>query len=253
MKMALIRTLRGLAIIGAGLILWFCPPALYNVGLSWPWRYAALLLIGTVFCISLLVFSYPRLLRFISLLPFCSPNWLSIQRTWVVWLGQYLFFTAVGVIDLILAGFLIEAFGLILDRIDGKQAKARIASIIFIKPANYSNNPMADESNLWAWYAVEEEDENGEKILVDKRIVLEEWIRILYKGNTVVPMFIIEFDTQAKPPAPRVRLSGIGEWLDPLIDKLNFLPILFYLAHRDMLPRSPGHALLGRRHPDGHL
>ena len=224
-----------LAIIGAGVTLYYSLPCLFDTRAAWQWRFVSLIAIGHVFCLTLLFGATPRFLFWLSKIPGFPPNWLSIQRNWIIWLGQVVFFSADGSINQLFAGFLIVAFGLMLDRIDGKMAMSILASIKFLPQANDNSGQLANSFSLWAWYRVTQENPHGEKVLVDRRIILEDWIYSLSAGRTVVPMFRIERDDQANPPALRLHLTYIGEWLDPLCDKFNFLPLFCYLVHRDML------------------
>lgn len=224
-----------LAIIGAGIIIYFAAPCLFDSKAHWYWRYVSLIALGHVLCLSMLFGATPRLLFRLSFLPLCSPNWLSLQRIWIIWLGQWMFFAAWGRASWLLTAFLLVAFGLMLDRLDGRQAKSILASIKSLQQANHNSGPMANSRNLWAWFRVEQENEQGEKVQLDKRIILEDWIRFLSQSFTIVPMFRIAPDFQTNPHAPRLHLTRIGEWLDPLSDKFNFLPLFCYLVYRDMI------------------
>ncbi len=223
-----------LAILGAT-TLYFAVPLVYDAELPWLKRYAAIIVVGVVYSLGVLFMATPRLLFRLSQIPFCSPNWLSIQRIWIIWLGQWLFFAADGNVNRLFAGFLILVFAHLLDRLDGKQAKSILAMIKIVPQANDNSGLMANSSLLWAWYSVEEENAQGEKVRRDQRVILEIWITNLSTHHTIVPMFHLARDETARPPALRLSLTGIGEWLDPLSDKFNLLPLLAYLAWRDMI------------------
>lgn len=224
-----------LAFIGAGIIIYFGLPCLFDSAANWYWRLASIIALGTVYCLGILFGATPRLLFRLSLIPLCSPNWLSLQRIWIIWLGQWIFLTSQGSTTRLFSGFLIVAFGLMLDRLDGKQAQSMLASIKFVQHANDNGGLMANSSDLWAWYRVEEENDQGEKVPLDKRIVLENWISLHSQNSSIVPMFHIEPDREANPPALRLQLTYNGDWIDPLSDKFNFLPLFCYLAYCDLL------------------
>jgi phosphatidylglycerophosphate synthase len=209
---------------------------------GWPLYYAAMLLVGIALALTLLALSRPKLLRIIGTLPYCSPNWLSVWRLPVVAIGQLIFLTAGSNLDLLWTGFLISVAGLTFDRIDGKVAESLLARLRFL-PDGYDladpaakisqihyRGPLTAQNEIWVWYAHTTEDKDGNKQTRDRRVVYEEWMRNLTSHDTVLPMFHLELDPVKQPQALRLHLTGMGEWLDPHIDKFNILPLLIYTA-----------------------
>lgn len=217
---------------------------------GWPRQFALMIDAGTVLAVSMLILSRPGLLRLIGPLPFLSPNWLTLWRVPIVACGEVLFLLAAYNHDekLLWAGFLIVVFGLTLDRIDGKMAQNLLARLMFLPDPHpkfeqidrYPGAPVTNDGHLWAWYVDTVENEAGQKVQRTRRVYFEPWITRLSSLGTKVPMFRVEKALDTSPPALRIVLTGIGEWLDPLVDKINFLPLFAYLCWIGYIPAFVG-------------
>jgi len=213
--------------------------------LSWPWRYAVMIGVGTVFGLfTLKIVFRPRLLRVLGALPYLSPNWLTLWRAPIVAIGSVIYLTAHDNATALWTGFLMVVFGLVLDRVDGKEAENLIKRLRYL-PAlinfrgdvsgiyNFDSKdkgPVAKPGQLWAHFSKEEKDDQGNTRLVDRLVLVEEWLVRLTRTYTRIPMFQLSKDLTTSPESLRLTLTGMGEWLDPLIDKVNFHPLFIYLA-----------------------
>jgi|GEM_PF-7127308 len=194
---------------------------------NWPLQYAMLLGVGTVLAVSILGLAQPRLLRFLGTKPFLSPNWISIWRTPVVLLGQLIFIHANGSLKRVWIAFLLIVLGLVFDRIDGKMAKSLLDQLHFIAPLPNSRD------QLWAFYMEDESGENGSPPRSARRVLLEDWISKLAKPATKLPMFELSHAANCfQKKLYCLSLTGTGDWLDPLIDKISLLPFFAYLCFK---------------------
>lgn len=216
---------------------------------SVPWgtAYTIHLLMGGAACLAMKIFLRPSLLIWLGQRPFCSPNWLSIWRIPIIWIGQLIFLIfGPDHLELQFIGFMLTATGLMLDHIDGKQAKhlatialRRVGSpvlklikgdLVITPKAGISNgqSPLTPTNEIWAWY--EQVKSPGPPPVIERsQVVMEEWIWRLMPGQTRLPMFNLVKD-QRDQGAHRLVLTGMGEWIDPLVDKFNFLPVLVYFG-----------------------
>jgi phosphatidylglycerophosphate synthase len=211
--------------------------------MDWTWRYIAYLVIGAGFSLAIMALAKPNRLFWLGQIPGFSPNWLSLWRIPLVALGFILFLN-----DYHFPGLMIVVFALTLDRIDGKMAmtfKGRLRSV----PMQAQQEPLAPprhlrlvklpaglnvplyNGRLTGWHVFEREDLRGHRHRQDRRIFLDDWIFLHIGDQTWLPMFKLSPDLKVNPPSLRLTYTGIGEWLDPLVDKLNFLPIFTYLAY----------------------
>lgn len=207
---------------------------------AWPWVYLGFLLCGTVLSLSMLFFSWPSLLLKLAMLPLASPNHVSVWRLPIIALGEclYIYQGKLEQPSLVwqFTGFLLVVAGLTLDRLDGKQAKAILNSLVFL-----ASPPRLDPISSWAWYPEEIKNSAGEKSQVWRVVQITTTLKQLSQPNTSLPMFRLNRWTQAKnrptfeagasEQDQVIELTGIGEWLDPMIDKVNFHPVFLYLAH----------------------
>lgn len=215
--------------------------------MTWPFAYLLYLGVGISVSLILKYGSRPRFLRWLGQRPFCSPNWVSLWRIPIIWYGQGLFITADGSHLRLFTGFMLVVVGLMLDHLDGKMAKNLIAGLKKIRfLTEYNGNivithhhpeakadGLTADNQLWAWFEEKETNKDGVEVRHRYKVVLEEWVWMLMAPYTRVPMFKVEmtkngFDRQ-------LVLTGIGEWLDPLIDKLNFHPLFCYFAYTGLL------------------
>lgn len=223
-----------------------------------PWvvQYILYIVGGALFSLCLIGLSTPNRLFIIAQIPGLSPNWLSFWRIPLVWLGFGLYLGGYH-----LVGFLIVVFGLTLDRLDGKEATAmkeriepiplepeksktlvlrRITDHPAIKKAKQQlqqagvNAPLY-KNHLTGWHLFVRETARGQKQQQDKRIYLDPWIFNHIRSHTWLPMFKLEPDLKANPASLRLTYTGLGEWFDPLVDKINFLPFFVFLAFRGEL------------------
>jgi phosphatidylglycerophosphate synthase len=202
---------------------------------NWPLQYAMLLGVGTVLAVSLLGLAQPRLLRFLGTLPFLSPNWISIWRAPVVLFGQMVFIQANGSLKRVWIAFLLIVLGLVFDRIDGKMAKSLLDRLHFLP--DLPPNPSQIISPLRRFCAFYIESEGGENSQPQsspcRQVVLEDWISKLAKPFTRLPMFQLDYVTNClHGKVYCLRLTGTGDWLDPLIDKISLLPFFTYLSFK---------------------
>lgn len=211
--------------------------------MDWIWRYIAFIIIGAVFSLALMAMATPNRLFWLGQIPGFSPNWLSFWRLPLVALGFTLFLN-----DYHFLGLMIVVFALTLDRIDGKMAmtfKSRLRSLPtqspqdvghtsrhlkLVKPTTEINVPLYN-GRLTGWHVFERDDLRAHRHRQDRRIFLDDWIFLHIGDQTWLPMFKLKPDLAVNPPSLRLTYTGIGEWFDPLVDKLNFLPIFAYLAY----------------------
>lgn len=215
--------------------------------MPWPWVYLGFLLCGTVLSLSMLFFSWPSLLQKLATLPLSSPNHISVWRLPIIALGECLYIYQGKLehpsLGWLFTGFLLVVAGLTLDRLDGKQAKAILNSLVFL-----ASPPRIAPVSSWAWYPEEVKNSAGEKSQVWRVIEVTTTLRQLSQTKTGLPMFRLTSWTLSKnrPPLEAgalemdqvIELTGIGEWLDPLIDKANFHPVFLYLAYLGQLNPS---------------
>lgn len=199
--------------------------------LPWFYRFIILIITGAMLAIPVIFLPRPRHLRWLGIQPFCSPNWISLWRAPIIAVGLTLFFYACRNKEAattnefyipFLIGFYTSVFGLSLDRVDGRVAKVLYKSLRLF-PELDAPSHIFDER--WAWIIITEEDSSGEKIKVRYYVIMEPWIDRLMKPYTRLPMF--HFDTQTH----ELKLTGLGETLDPAIDKVNLIPPFLYLAY----------------------
>ncbi|MGL5830587.1 MAG: CDP-alcohol phosphatidyltransferase family protein [Candidatus Altimarinota bacterium] len=213
---------------------------------NWLIRYALYFLVGAVFSLSLMRVATPNLLFWLSRLPYCSPNWMSLWRIPLVWLGFMLYLSGNHFV-----GLMIVVFALTLDRLDGKMATAiknqlrplphrevqpsspEKPYLQLVKPIQLEEGELF-QGKLVAWHLFDRQDRRAQPSR-DRQIFLDEWVFPHIQGQTWLPMFRLSKDQQLNPPARRLSYTGLGEWLDPLVDKLNFLPLYVYLASRQEL------------------
>ncbi|MCC7432117.1 hypothetical protein IT412_01180 [Candidatus Peregrinibacteria bacterium] len=207
---------------------------------TWPWVYLGFLLCGTVLSLLMISSSTPTLLVKLAKQPFGSPNHVSVWRLPIIALGQCLYIYQGKLehpsLGWLFTGFLLVVAGLTLDRLDGKQAKAVLDSLVFL-----ASPPRIDPISSWAWYSEEIKNSAGEKSQVWRVVQITTTLQQLSEPNTILPMFRLNRWTQAKnrpsfeagatEQDQVIELTGIGEWLDPMIDKLNFHPVFLYLAY----------------------
>lgn len=208
--------------------------------LPWVWRFVSMIALGTVLSLAMLGVTRPWVLFRLGQLPYCSPNWITLWRMPVLAIGYLIFFNSDGRLTWLFTGFLLSVAGVILDRIDGKAAKVFTQRLAALRlPDNYlRRGSLTVDNRPWAWYHFKEKDKDGIEI-GDQRVFVDEWLFRLCQSYTRMPMFIIEVDTsreqEVPTPARRVRLSEIGEWLDPAVDKICILPLFIYLAYKGFL------------------
>ena len=219
-----------LAFLGLGVLLTLSIVWLYLPS-SWVKQYLALLGLGGALALAMLQAVTPSLLCNLALLPYGSPNWLSLWRIPVIWLGQIIFFSANGRLSWLICGLLLVVEGLITDRLDGRGAKSLLRRLRFL--SSNDNGRDGEKVYLWALYRVARKNTLGEEIQCDERVILDEWIWRLTCVYTKLPMFRVEKD-EVNPGLLRLVVTGIGDWLDPLVDKFNYLPVFAYLAWRDL-------------------
>ena len=223
---------------------------------SWIVQYILYIVGGAFFSLCLIGLATPNRLFYLAQIPGFSPNWLSFWRLPLVWLGFGLYLYGCH-----LEGFLLVVFSLTLDRLDGKMATAmkerlepippepekprtlflrRITDHPAVKKAKAQlqqsgvNAPLYN-NHLTGWHLFVREDERGQKHQKDRRIYLDPWIFNHIRSHTWLPMFRLEPDLKAQPASLRLTYTGLGEWFDPLVDKINFLPFFAYLAFRGEL------------------
>ncbi len=211
---------------------------------AWPVRYLVMLSMGTALCLTMLALARPRVLRIIGALPYLSPNWLTIWRVPIVGAGTIIYLSADGRENWLIAGLLITVMGMTLDRIDGKMAKSLRLRLRFLPGLTFRHHkeissihsqevkqpPLTKSGLLWAWYTQEKINEQGNVQSVDCCVYIDDWIPGLTGSYTRIPMFKLERDISTIPHSLRLSLTGIGEWLDPLIDKVNFFPLFIFMA-----------------------
>lgn len=218
--------------------------------ISWPYAYLLYLGVGTTLCLGMLFGSRPRYLRWLGQLPYCSPNWITLWRIPVIWVGQYLYITAHGDHTLLFTGFLLVAGGLMLDRLDGKMAKVLLKSLKQVEekvecqgnvviitqllPNQKMKSGLTSDGQVWAWYEEKVVDNEGNETIDRYKIALEYWVWQLTVPATRLPMFKVVADEKNSFDR-QLKLTGIGEWLDPLVDKFNFLPFYVYLGHASLM------------------
>jgi len=214
---------------------------------AWLETYLLMLGVGAILAISLHLIIRPRLLRIVGAWPFCTPNWQSIWGVVITLPGLLLFFTADGNKGRLWGGLIISVIGRMLDRFDGRTVKSLFTRFRFlleirltssdsrqiISSPDASSAPVAKNGVLWAWFEVEEETDRREKIKVQRLVYIEDWLYYLTRPGTRLPMFCLERSTDPHYPGLRLFLTGLGACLDPLGDKLCFLPPLIYLAVQD--------------------
>lgn len=194
----------------------------------WSIKFLMMLGIGTAMSLSMLFGSKPSILKLLGGLPFLSPNWLSIWRAPIVGAGVSTYILS-DTQSSRLTGFLLIVFGLTLDRIDGKMAKSLICRL---KKVPYplggkSKGHNLSKGRLCAWY-----QERAQENLV----VIEDWVTQLLPSHTKFPMFkLIRDKAQPAQKQLKLELTHMGEWLDPLIDKINYHPLLVWAAFKDYL------------------
>ncbi len=195
----------------------------------WIVKYLIMLSVGTILSLSLLGLSKPSILKLLGGLPFLSPNWLSIWRAPIVGAGILTYILGDNQSSRLI-GYLLIVLGLTLDRIDGKMAKSLICRL---KKVPYPLDKIArgvhlSQGRLCAWYKI-----SGQK---EYLIVIEDWVTQLLPTHTKIPMFKLHRDTSL--PAQKqlkLMLTHMGEWLDPLIDKINYHPLLVWAAFKGYL------------------
>lgn len=226
----------------------------------WLGTYLMMLGVGGVFALVLLYVITPiRLLKYTGTIPGMTANWVSIERVPVTLYGFGIWFTADGDQSQLWLGFLVTVLGLSMDRLDGKIAKAIISRLRFLLTIRmigsdgksvYGNSsevlspPLTRDNQLWAWYEMKEvvvtrvprkpgsrrlrKHRTEKKTL--KPVLLEDWIHGLTPFHTFVPMFIIVKQEGGNHAGLHLKLTGLGEVIDPGADKLCYLPIFAYLA-----------------------
>ena len=199
------------------------------VAMPWYFRYLTLLVTGTLLAVPVIFFPRPRHLRWLGTQPYCSPNWISLWRAPIVVVGFVLFFYACAHQDkltvqefykVMLSGYYLIVFGLSLDRVDGRVAKVLFKSLKIFRERDVLNFVSDQRSG---WIMIPEEDSSGKKIKVRYHVIMEAWIDRLMKPYTKFPMF--EYNSQTR----ELNLTGLGESLDPGIDKVNLIPPFLYL------------------------
>lgn len=126
-----------------------------------PWQLKAIICLGPALVLSIIILAVPkRVLARISRVRCCSPNWVTIWRLVLFWFGAAIHFSMSP-----FWGFQLIVAACVMDRVDGKMAKAMAEAGI----------------------------------------------------------------------ARSIRDAQIGEWIDPLIDKLTILPLLCIFGARGCL------------------
>jgi phosphatidylglycerophosphate synthase len=229
----------------------------------WFWIYLCMLAAGTVLAVFVGWLVPARWLRVIGILPGFTANWVSLERAPVTLLGFAVWFAADGVNAQLWYGFLLVVFGLAMDRLDGKIAKSVLSRLQFLPQitvidvngqsistsSEAREAPLTRHNQLWAWF----EDRQTTLVRVPRkpgsrrfrrkrveqtvmrRVLLEEWINQLTGYYTWLPMFRIGRQDASPHRGLHLRLTGLGEWLDPLIDKVCFLPVFAWLGGQGTL------------------
>lgn len=216
--------------------------------IEWHCTYFHDLVVGAALSLAMYYGALPRMLRWLGKIPYCSPNWLSLWRIPLVWAGQYIYLTANGDHNRLFIGLMLTVASLTLDRLDGKMAKSLVAGLkrlryfeifsgktqITLHWPETSDGGLTKQSQLWAWFEEDYLDAEGQPQKRQVKVILEDWVWQLTSPKTRIPMFRVVRDKN-NPFDRRLELTGIGEWLDPLVDKLNFLPIFVYLGYRGLV------------------
>lgn len=211
--------------------------------IEWHCTYFRYVVIGAALSLAMYHGSLPWMLRWLGQRPFCSPNWMSLWRIPWIWIGQYLYITAEGNPTRLFTGLMLVVSGLTLDRLDGKMAKSLVAGLkrlrylqtfsgntqITIHWPEAKEGGLTSQNTLWAWFEEDYLDKEGQPQKRQVKIVLEDWVWQLMSPATRIPMFRVVRE-KLNPFDRRLELTHIGEWLDPLVDKFNFLPIFIYLG-----------------------
>ncbi len=218
--------------------------------MAWVPEYMCMLGTVAVMAIFLLVVIPRRVVAFVGSLPGMSANWVSIERAPITLLGVFMIVVADGDPLWIRIGFATTGFGFLLDRYDGRIVKCILKSLKRLKTLSPISNggrtetpvfrgvkspPMTPEGKLWVWLETEALDEEGEKYLTYAPIQYEDWVQRLTQHHTRIPMFRVTPSDLTDYPGLIMRLTGMGEWIDPLMDKACFIPILSHLLWGDYI------------------
>lgn len=226
----------------------------------WIDTYLMMLGVGGLFAVTFLYLLTPGpLLKYTGVLPGLTGNWISVARVPVTLAAFAIWFNADGNLALLWTGLLAVVFGLALDRLDGKVVKWVLSRLQFL--ADYVTirkngrdiscitpliltPPLTKDNQLWAWYEVTETvitrvpRQPGSKRMrkirsktkVMKRVQLEDWIYRLTPEHTILPMFYIERQDEGLYRGLHLKLTGLGDVLDPGADKLCYLPVFAYMV-----------------------
>lgn len=214
--------------------------------IPWPALYLVFLICGTALCLGMLYGIRNNHLYAISNRPLLSPNWVSVWRLPIIAAGELIYIHQ-GTLPQqsalwLFCGFLLVVAGLTLDRLDGKQAKSILSNLTFLPrtaalPDQYLSCHGQQE---WAWF-LEPSDQSGSSTGRNWRVIqITPQLQAHLPSQTFLPMFrLIKWQEANTRPSIEsgaqqddliLVQTGIGEWLDPLIDKLNYHPVFLYQA-----------------------
>lgn len=227
---------------------------------NWFGTYCVMLGAGGIFTLAFLYVLTPgRVLMHLGTLPGLTGNWVSVERVPVTLLGFAVWFSADGDIRQLIIGFGIVVFGLALDRLDGKIVRWVLSRLRFVVDLSLIKKdghtirgpwpkadsvPLTKDNQLWAWFEVKETtitrvprkigSKRTRKVrmvrTVMKRVLLEDWIHRLTPYRTMLPMFHVERVEEGPWRGLHLKLTRLGEVIDPGADKLCFLPVYAYMA-----------------------
>ena len=227
---------------------------------EWFLGYLGMLAVGTAMAFSIGWLLPARWLRYSGVFPGLSANWVSLERAPVSLLGFAIWLLAEGQIGQLWFGFLLVVFGLAMDRLDGRIAMSVLSRLRYLPRITVlapdgrvvnataqhaeAKAPLTSDGLLWAWYEDREitflrvprkpgsrrYKRKRVKKKIHKQVLLDEWIHRLTPYHTRLPMFCLERHNTLPYRGLHLRLTGLGEWLDPLVDKICFLPVFVFLA-----------------------
>lgn len=212
--------------------------------MDWLPHYILMLGAGAVMAAVLLLLIPGKVYGFIAGIPGLSPNWVSIWRAPITLIGLAIYICADGNMAQLWQGFLVTAFGLLLDRVDGKEARCiikRFKALIherLIAPSGRvdfticreaKTAPLTKNGELWVWFR-EKSTAGGEIHDVYTPVLYEEWLQRLTSYWTCVPMFRIEKSKNRLYPGLIMTLTGLGDSIDPAADKVIFILTFTYLG-----------------------
>lgn len=212
--------------------------------MDWLPQYILMMGAGAVMAAVLLLLIPGKVYGFLAGIPGLSPNWVSIWRAPITLIGIAIYICADGSMAQLWTGFLVTAFGLLLDRVDGKMARCiikRLRMLIherLISPCGRvdvticresKTAPLTKDGELWVWFR-EQSSAGGEVHHVYTPVLYEEWLQRLTPYWTCVPMFHVAKSKNRRYPGLLMKLTGLGESIDPAADKGIFIPVLTHLA-----------------------